>query len=63
MQLTVMNGSSRRGELVWMDLAMSSLPVPDSPRMSTVDLDGAARSTMSMTCCMPLPRAMMLPLE
>ena len=35
-----------------MALATSSLPVPDSPVMSTVERVGAARATISSTRCM-----------
>ncbi len=39
--------------------ATSSLPVPDSPVISTVDLVGAALETISSTRCMALPRPTM----
>lgn len=35
-QLTVNRGLSRRAEYLWIARATSFLPVPDSPRMSTV---------------------------
>ena len=35
-QFSATNGRSRRGELTWMARATSSLPVPDSPVISTV---------------------------
>ena len=45
-QLMETNGASRRGERAWMALATSSLPVPLSPVMSTVELVGATERTM-----------------
>jgi hypothetical protein len=43
-QLSSMKGRSRRGERAWMAPAMSSLPVPLSPAMSTRHFVGAAIS-------------------
>lgn len=60
MQLTEMKGPSLRGEAKWMALATISLPVPDSPVMSTVEREGAARSTSSSTAPMTLERPMIL---
>ena len=37
----------RRGLLLWMALAMSSLPVPDSPVMRTLALVGATSRSCS----------------
>ena len=45
MQFTETKGSWLRGEEKWMARATSSLPVPDSPVMSTVARLGPARST------------------
>ena len=39
-QFTATNGPSARGEFWWSALATSSLPVPDSPTISTVDRVG-----------------------
>ena len=36
-QLNLMNGPFRRGEMLWMMRATRPLPVPDSPRNSTVE--------------------------
>ena len=41
------NGRSLRGEFMWMALAISSLPVPLSPWISTVDRLGATCATRS----------------
>ena len=60
MQLTDTKGPSLRGEAKWMARATSSLPVPDSPWMSTVLRLGAALSTMRSTFIMALERPMML---
>ncbi len=46
-QFTLMNGLSARGDSSCSAWAMSSLPVPDSPRMRTVARVGAARFTTS----------------
>ena len=40
-------GPRERGEFWWRALATSSLPVPDSPTMSTVDRVGAATRSRS----------------
>ena len=48
-QLTATKGASRRGERAWMARATSSLPVPLSPVMSTVELVGATERTRSKT--------------
>ena len=39
-QLIGTNGRSRRGEASWMARATTSLPVPDSPRISTLLSNG-----------------------
>src|SRR5262245_2149640 len=46
-QFTVMSGRSRRWEYRWIARATSSLPVPDSPRISTVVGVGATRTICS----------------
>ena len=46
-QLTATNGLSRRGPVTWMARATSSLPVPVSPRMSTVALRSRTCSMVS----------------
>src|SRR4026209_2226586 len=48
-QLTRTNGFSSRGELMWIACATSSLPVPVSPRSSTVEAVGATCSTPART--------------
>ena len=48
-EFTVTNGPSLRFELLWIDLATSSLPVPLSPRIRMLLLDGAARRIRSKT--------------
>ena len=48
-QLTVRSGLSRKDESRWMARATNSLPVPDSPRTSTVVGAGATRATSSAT--------------
>ncbi len=50
-------GLSLRGELAWMALAMSSLPVPLSPWMRTVERLGATWATRSKTFSMDLALA------
>ena len=47
--LTGTKGLSRRGELAWIALAISSLPVPLSPWISTVERLGATWATRSKT--------------
>jgi hypothetical protein len=42
-------GLSRRGELAWMALAISSFPVPLSPWIKTVEREGATCATRSKT--------------
>ena len=59
-QFTATNGRSLRGERTWMARATSSLPVPDSPVISTVLPVGAIVSTISNTCSMALLFPMML---
>ncbi len=49
-QLTGTKGPWARGERPWMARAMSSFPVPLSPRMRTVVSVGATRITSSRTC-------------
>ncbi len=51
-QLILMNGPSWRDELSCSARAMSSLPVPDSPVMSTVDGVSATFSTTTKICRM-----------
>src|SRR5690349_7173345 len=46
-QLTAMKGCEARGELRWMKRASTSLPVPDSPTMSTVHSVAATRCASS----------------
>ena len=48
-QFTVSSGLSRSGEYLWIARAASSLPVPDSPRTSTVVGAGATRAISSAT--------------
>jgi hypothetical protein len=48
-QFTLTRGRSRRGLRSWMARATSSLPVPVSPRISTVDGVGATVSTREST--------------
>ena len=48
-QLTATNGSSARGSSRWIARATTSLPVPLSPRSSTVAPLGAARRATSST--------------
>ena len=50
-QLILMNGLSTRGELLWSAEAISSLPVPDSPVISTVDGLAATLSIVRNTAC------------
>jgi hypothetical protein len=47
--LTATNGRSLRGDRTWIARATSSLPVPDSPVISTVLLVAAMVSTSSNT--------------
>src|SRR5215467_13005468 len=46
-QLTATKGCEARGELRWMKRASTSLPVPDSPTMSTVHSVAATRCASS----------------
>ena len=48
-QLIVTKGRALRGLLWWIAFASSSLPVPVSPRISTVEFDCAARDAMLST--------------
>ncbi len=48
-QLTVTNGLPVRSLAPWMARAISSLPTPDSPSISTGMLDFAARSARRIT--------------
>ena len=50
-QLTRINGPAARGEWLWIIRAISSLPVPVSPRMRTGASDRATRLTRSKTAC------------
>ena len=49
-ELMVMKGRSRRGLRAWMARANSSLPLPLSPRSSTVDWVWATWRTFSASC-------------
>ena len=51
-QLTATQGLPARGEFLWIVRAMTSLPVPDSPLISTVAAVGATFWIMSHTCVM-----------
>ena len=46
-------GRPTRGELAWIALAISSLPVPLSPWIKTVERLGETWPTRSKTRCMP----------
>ncbi len=48
-QLTAWNISVVRGLWLWMARAISSLPVPDSPRMSTVEFERATLRIIFLT--------------
>ena len=52
-QLTRMNGPAARGERLWIIRAISSLPVPVSPRMRTGASDLATSPTRSKTARKP----------
>ena len=58
-QFTLMSGMSRCALRSWMARAISSLPVPVSPVMSTVLLVSATSSARSMICSMARLRPMM----
>ena len=60
-QLTVMKGRALRSLSPWMARAISSLPTPLSPSMSTGMLEAAARCPSEMTRCMAWPRMMRSP--
>ena len=49
-QSSAMNGLRRRSLCRWIACATSSLPVPVSPRISTVKFDAATVATCSTTC-------------
>ena len=51
-QFTATNGPEDRGLRSWSALATSSLPVPDSPVISTVACDKARRPMARKTSCM-----------
>ncbi len=51
-QCTLTNGPAARGLLAWSASATSSLPVPDSPVMSTLERAGATRAIASWTRAM-----------
>ena len=53
-QFTLMKAASLRGLRKWMARAIASLPVPLSPRSSTVAREGAAWCTSTNTCCIGL---------
>jgi hypothetical protein len=57
-QSTTSKGRRARGEASWSERAASSLPVPDSPVMSTGTDVGAARSSVAYTARIgpPTPR-------
>ena len=57
-QLTVTNGLPARSLSPWMARAISSLPTPLSPSISTGMLEAAARLPSAITRCMPSPRMM-----
>ena len=48
-QLTLTRGRFARGEAAWIARAISSLPVPVSPVISTVAFVGATHATRSIT--------------
>ncbi len=50
-QLILMSGLSRRDEPSWSAVATSSLPVPDSPVMSTVEGVSATLSMILKRSC------------
>src|SRR6185437_6873316 len=50
-QLTATNGRVLRGERPWMNRASTSLPVPDSPTISTVQSLAATRRARSASRC------------
>ena len=50
-QFTLTKARAARGECLWMARAMSSLPVPVSPVMSTVESVGATLATRARTAC------------
>ena len=58
-QFSATNGRSCRGELKWIARATSSLPVPDSPVISTVLLVGAIVSISWKTASIGSLRPMM----
>lgn len=60
-QFILMKDLSLRGELKWMAPAIISLPVPDSPVMSTVASEFAARAVVSRSLTMAGLLPMMLP--
>ena len=51
-QLTATNGLARRSPEPWMARAISSLPTPDSPSISTGMVEAAAFSAVRSTACM-----------
>ena len=57
-QLTVTKGLERRSLSPWMARAISSLPTPLSPSISTGMLEAAARRPSAITRCMAWPRMM-----
>ena len=57
-QLTATNGLARRAPLPWMARAISSLPTPDSPSISTGMAEAAAFSAALSTGCMAGERVM-----
>ena len=51
--MTASNRAARRPLSWWMAVATSSLPVPDSPRISTATSSGATRSIRRTSACRP----------
>ena len=60
-ELTVTKGRPARVLCSWMARAISSLPVPDSPVISTVERAGATWSTSEKTACIRSERPMIWP--
>ncbi len=59
-QCSFTNGPLARGLRSWIAAAISSLPVPDSPVMSTLARDGAICATVLNTACIGAELPMML---
>ena len=58
-QLSAMKGLSLRGDRLWMARATTSLPVPLSPLMTTLAVEGETFFTSSKTFCMAGPEPIM----